>query len=70
MYRHPDIIHRVNSHLYLGKVRLEFMLADNFDALNACFRDTAIIILLGLRYLSAYSWIHGTVRPELAALRT
>ena len=25
-----------HSHHYLGKARLEFMLSDNFDALNAC----------------------------------
>ena len=58
---HPDIIHRDRSHHYLGKARLESMLPDNFDALNACFRDTVITILLVQRELSGDRWIHGTV---------
>ena len=58
---HPDIIHRDRSHHYLGQARLESLLPDNFDALNACFRDTVITILLVQRELSGDRWIHGTV---------
>ena len=42
------------------------MLPDNFNALNACFRDTVINILLvrWIKLLSAGRWIHGTVGIE------
>ena len=62
---HPDIIHRDRSHHYVGKARLESMLPDNFDALNACFRDTVITILLVQRELSGYRWIFKTPNHEV-----
>ena len=65
MHGHHDIVpvHRYHSHHHLGKARLEFMLRDNFDALNACFRDTVINILLiqWQKLQSGDRWIHGTV---------